>query len=59
MLTSILISALLFTLVTAFCRHEGMFEEGSMGIGQLFAGLLYAFAWVLPSLAMFIGVWLA
>jgi hypothetical protein len=58
MLTALAISAALFIAVTVFCRHEGMFDEVSMGIGQLFAGLLYAFVWVLPSALMFIGVWL-
>ena len=58
MLTAFFISALLFLAVTAFCRHEGMFEEGTMGIGQLLAILLYGFVWVFPSVLMFLGVWL-
>ncbi len=57
MLAAIAISAALFFAVTAFCRHEGMFEQGSMGLGQLFAGLLYVFVWMLPSVLMFLGVW--
>lgn len=57
MLTACLISLALFVAVTAFCKHEGMFDAGSMGIGQFIAVLLYAFGWLLPTLAMLVGVW--
>jgi hypothetical protein len=51
-LIPIAISALLFWAVTRFCRRQGLFDSGSMGIGQLFAVVLYAIAWVAPSLLM-------
>jgi hypothetical protein len=51
-LIPIAISATLFWLVTRFCRRQGLLDSGSMGIGQLFAAVLYAIVWIAPSLLM-------
>lgn len=59
MLGVILFSAILFFCVTALCRYHGLFDSGSMGIGRLFAFGLYLFGWVLPSLCLFVGLWVA
>jgi hypothetical protein len=55
----LLISLLLFIGVTTFCRSQGLFRAGSMGFGQLCAFLLYVAVWLVPSLAMAVGYWLA
>lgn len=55
----VLLSALLFVCVTAFSRYQGLFKAGSMGFGQLMAFLLYVAFWLVPSLAMAVGYWLA
>lgn len=55
MLTILAISLVLFILVTSFCKRQGLFDAGSMGIGQLFALALYVIAWVVPTLAMLAG----
>lgn len=46
----ILASAVLFWAVTRFCRKQGLFDPGSMGLGQFFAGVLYVICWAIPSL---------
>lgn len=45
LLTLIASSALLFALVTWFCIKQGLFDSGSMGIGQAIAAGLYIIFW--------------
>jgi len=43
------ISVVLFIATTLLCFQQGLFDNDSYGIGAMFALLIYAILWAIPS----------